>query len=201
MAYDKIPLSEATEPQLREFADMMGLDVTASTPLPSVRAAISSAWQMDYINVRPAPIADVMVGFPPEAVAGARALDPVAQPHVVHAITGERTQGGTGRDDPRVKLKISTEERDGKTIDDDVNIGVNGVVWQCKRGVELDVPYRVYEALLLTVKTVITNVTEGRESFDVHRDVPAYPFNVMAMPAPEAIAAWRARTDDVVFPA
>jgi hypothetical protein len=80
----------------------------------------------------------------------------------------------------------------------DVGVGVNGMVWQLKRDVNLDVPWRVVEALGLTDQDIVRHTEEGEVVITTSRRVQVqFP---LGMPSMDDIKAWRARTDDVFCP-
>ncbi len=75
---------------------------------------------------------------------------------------------------PKVKIKIHRTGAGPES--DDVYVGVNGVGFQIKRGVEVEVPEPVMKNLEDAIQTVYHKaVVDGKEVL-VPSQVPAYPF-------------------------
>lgn len=109
-----------------------------------------------------------------------------------------RLTGSLGRGDPRVVINIpfGSEDTIGRA---DVGVGVNGVVWQLRRGQNIKVPWRVVEALGLTEQDVIRHDMEKDEV--IITKAMRFPIQFPeGMPSRETIAEWRERTDDSFCP-
>lgn len=191
MKMQPIPVLDATPAQRRSFAtDFLGLDLEATDTDETIFAKIMAATnngETIYVQPEDDSAAHSQAGDPPPRVPGASAPADV-----------QRMQGTLGRDDPKVTIFINNEDRNGEIYDRDVNVGVNGTVWQLKRNMALTIPYRVYEALELAVRDSIThNPNTGEEH---STPVKAIPFNVQSMPSAAEVAAWRERVDSAFCP-
>lgn len=176
-------IDDATPEELREYAaSFLGIP-TDGIPNDQVLAKVRAANDGDTIYVRGAEAPPPQIGTPPM---------PVEEPEA------RRLVGGVGRDDPKVRLTLHAEERDGVVNNRHKEVGVNGVVWLLKRGVSLDVPYRVYLALNDAERDNISHDAEGNV---IRQRVKNTPFNVERMPSQAEIDAWHERTRDQFVPA
>ena len=105
---------------------------------------------------------------------------------------GRPGAGSLGQGDPRVKIMIPVVDSEDETGAQDVLVGVNGRAWQLRRGVELNIPIRVLEALQNASATIVRHNEEGEE---VRRDAKRVPFQVLDMPSEAAVAKWHEDTD------
>lgn len=79
----------------------------------------------------------------------------------------------------RVKLTVQEDGTPG--AEREIFVGVNGVGYRIKRGVEVEVPAEVVGVLRDAVKTVYsTERSENGSSTMIARDVPVYPFSTRA---------------------
>lgn len=174
-------IDDATADEVRLFASsFLGIPTDGQTD-DQVRAAVRAATETDAIYVRIQPEDHQQTGHPP--------LPPV----VATASDGEpvKLQGGLGHGDPKVRIVLHNEEKDGVIVSRHKEVGVNGVVWLLKRGVPIDIPYRVFLALDNANRDVITHNGEGEV---LTQSVKNTPFNVEQRPSAEEVAAWEART-------
>ncbi len=174
-------IDDATADEVRLFAaSFLGIPTDGQTD-DQVRAAVRAATETDVIYVRIEPEATHdQTGHPP--------LPPVV------ATSDEaptKLQGGLGHGDPKVRIILHNEEKDGVIVSRHKEVGVNGVVWLLKRGEEIDIPYRVYLALNNANRDVITHNGEGEV---MTQSVKNTPFNVVGMPTKDDIHAWEQRT-------
>ena len=192
MKMQPLPILEATPQQLRTFAtDFLGLDVEPEDTEQTLFAKIMAATNGNetiYIQPEGSEPQHSQAGDPPPRVAGATAPEDPAQ----------RMQGTLGRDDPKVTIFINNEDRNGEIYDRDVNVGVNGTVWQLQRNKPLTIPYRVFEALKLAVRDSITH--DPNTGVEHSTPVNAVPWSVQQMPSEAEIAAWRERVDSAFCP-
>jgi len=174
-------IDEASADEVRQFASSFLGIPTLDQSDDQVRAAVRAATETDVIYVRIPPEVQDQTGHPP--------LPPVAvSGDVVQQV---RLQGGLGHSDPRVRIVLHNEEKDGVIVSRHKEVGVNGVVWLLKRGEPIDIPYRVYHALNNANRDVITHNGEGEV---MTQSVKNTPFNVEMMPPADEIKAWEART-------
>ncbi|WP_022727224.1 hypothetical protein [Fodinicurvata sediminis] len=155
METKKIPIAEATEQQLRDFAESyLGISVPHNTKLETLRAKVSQAWTKDEIIVEVADAHQAQEGTPP----------PPATPE----------QQPPGKKQVRILIQ-RTDEPGG---DEAVPIGVNGRVMLVPRGQEVDIPEDYYQVL----KNAVTHRYEALPDGGINpepRKVPAYPFQVL----------------------
>lgn len=181
MKFVQKTIDEATPDELRAFAStFLGIPVEGSGDA-EVLAKVKAANEGSIIYVAQAEEATDQTGAPPVAVEAPAPL-----------------VGGLGRNDPKVRITLHAEERDGVVVSRHKEVGVNGVVWLLARGQSIEIPYRVFHALEIAERDNITHTQDGEV---VHSKVKNTPYNVEMMPPAEEIAAWRARTDSQFVPA
>ncbi len=169
-------------------ANVLNLDVTGSETDSQITAMIAAAQ----------PGSDTIFVAVDDATAIDAAdaqTDAAAQP--VADDSAGRLAGSLGRGDPRVTILIpATDDVIGRA---DVVVGVNGVIWQLKRSVDLDVPWRVVEALGLTVQDIVRHDIEKDEVIitKTPRYTVTYP---RGMPPRDLIEAWFERTKNEKLP-
>lgn len=93
-------------------------------------------------------------------------------------------------------ININKVDKNARNSADPVYVGVNGVGYAIKRGVNVVVPKAVVEALRNAVETVYEQVGEGRNAQIVATEVPSYGFQILAAnhardasPVPNAVTA------------
>jgi len=149
-----IPISEATEGQLRTFAqETLGIEIKASTGITKVRAAVESAWDRDIPVMEEA--AEVKVAGDAPAPVRASHLPP---------------------DEGLVRINIGIQEEAGGN--DPVHVGVNGKIMLIPRGKDVDIPERYLEALEHAVTFKYDSLPDGMGINPVPRKVQLYPFQV-----------------------
>jgi len=150
-----IPIANATEAQLREFAqDTLGIEIKASATLEQVRAQITPAWDRDI------PVAE---GSPEPVLAG-------DQPSPV---TEQQLEPPAGK----VRINIGIQEEAGGA--DPVPVGVNGRIMLIPRGKPVDVPECYVEALSHAVTFKYGTLPDGMGIDPVPRKVQLYPFQIL----------------------
>jgi hypothetical protein len=149
-----IPISEATQAQLRTFAqETLGIEIKATMSAEKVLAAVTSAWDRDI------PIMD-------DEVTGELAGD---QPHPVRDRHLPAEAG-------KVRINIGIQEDAGGS--DPVPVGVNGKIMLIPRGRDVDIPERYLEALKHAVTYKYDSLPDGMGINPVPREVQLYPFQV-----------------------
>lgn len=101
-----------------------------------------------------------------------------------------------GKGDPKWEINIpivETEDNSGKL---DVLVGVNGRVWQIKRGVDVVVPHRVAMALNDALADIVRHNDEGEVDI---RKAKRFPFNYSRKPSDAEIEAWEAAHNDLAL--
>lgn len=183
MSIRSIPLAEATADQARSFAtDFLNIDIEADANEATVRAAIERA--QPGVSTIFAQEADTPIPAEGEPIPPAL-LKP-------EEVTG-KLAGTLGQGDPRAVIEIPMVETDDDSGAADVFVGVNGRHWQLKRGVALNVPWRVVAALDLTVATIVRHDDAGDE---VRHDAKRLPYHFIEKPSAAEIDAWHERTKD-----
>lgn len=127
-------------------------------------------------------------------------IDRIDPPALNESLTenAARVAGSLGHIDPRAIIHImKIEGNEGETINDDVGVGVDGRIWQLKRGVDLNVPWRVVEALSLTEQTIIRHNDKGDV---IERTSRRIPYTIISQPSPEEIEEWHRKTDGLFCP-
>lgn len=185
MKFESKNIADATPAELRAFAQsFLGIPVDGMTDA-KVAASIRAAHEGETIFVTKADEPSDQTGSPPPEVVGSNVTE-----------VG-KTEGGLGRNDPKVQIMIHSEERDGVVTSHHKEVGVNGQVWLLKRGVSLTVPYRVYEVLNNAERDAITHDGQGEV---VSQKMKSTPFNVERMPPQAEIDAWRERVSKELMP-
>jgi hypothetical protein len=175
-------MDEATPQELKFYAStFLGLPTDNKTPAEITAMVRAANEGTDIWVAQAAEETSAQVGSPPPA-----------------PVTSGKLQGGRGSEDPRVRLTLHAEERDGVVISRHKEVAVNGYPWLLKRGESIEVPYRVYLALNAAERDAMTHDSEGTE---VHQKVKNVPFNIERLPSQEEIDAWHARTDSQFAPA
>ena len=189
MSISMKPIEEASAYELRAFAtNFLNLEMTGSESDVEVKALIQRAQpeaKTIFVNSEEAD----------EAM-------PLGQTTTISsddAYAGERQAGSLGKQDPRVIINSPVGSGDDVLSRSDVAVGVNGVVWQIKRGVDVDVPLRVVEALGLTEQDIVRHNFED-DSVIVTKAM-RFPINFpKGKPSDEVMKAWHDRVDDLVMP-
>lgn len=184
-AFETKSLGAASADELRQYAtSFLGIPTDGLSD-GEVVAKVRAANDGDTIYVRVAPEPADQTGAPPPEVEGAGTG------------TGGLV-GGLGHTDPKVRVTLHAEERDGVVTSRHKEVGVNGVVWLIKRGESVEIPLRVYYALASAERENITHDDEG--NVNIQR-VKNTPYNVERMPPQEEIDAWFERVHDDFVPA
>lgn len=189
-----VALDQATPSQRRAYATtFLQLDVADTSSDDEVLSAIQRAqpnvttiFAMD--EAAPAPVeAPTNGGF-------VAPVNPVLRPEEQN----RPTTGSLGHGDPRYIINIPVIDGDDTNdASQDVFVGVLGRAWQLRRGVDLNVPARVVEALKNTIATSYNHDDSGNETA---RDVKRIPYQTVEAPTAEQIADWHARTDHLLNP-
>lgn len=181
------PLAQASDEEIRDFCEVMQLDVSKAKSRAGLLGVLGSAWDKDYI-----PTTAV------QAIQADEELEAKAQQtDAVVPVATQRVSGGPGANDPIVVLKIQKTSLPGGR--DPVPVSVNGVAKVIQRELVAQVPYRFYLALQDALRE---EVTQDFETGDLRTDeVTNYPMQVMAMPSAEEIAEFHRRTDGELMPA
>ena len=181
-------ISDASETEIRNFAtQFLNLDIDSTARIEQVLAKIAQAQpgiETIFVNEEAEP----------EAL-----QDPEYQPDPSDS---GRIAGSLGKGDPRVTINIPKVDSADGLGGHDVGVGVNGVVWQLKRGFDLDIPLRVALALENAIQDVIEHDnSEGREGEVLVRTGPRIAFQwIPSRPSQEVIDEWRERTDKLFCP-
>lgn len=177
-------IDEASPEEVRGFAvSFLGLDIKDGDDASEVMAKVRAAHDSDQIFVQNLPVEE-------QGQTGHAPLP-------VESGNGAGLVGSLGRDDPKVRLTIHAEEKDGVIQNRHKEVGVNGRVWLLKRGESIVVPYRVFEALRNAERHIITMDTEGTTHEQV---VKATPYSVEVMPTADEIDQWHKKTDTMFVP-
>lgn len=184
--FTTIPMATASDAQLLQFAEMIGADIDSADGRTAFISKIHMiAPGIDAIRL-PEVASAPQGGSAPEAP-----MDFGDDPKAT-ALGAVRMH--TSFPDPRVILQIDNEERDGQTYSQDVNVGVNGKVFQLKRGTPLDVPARVWIALNNARRNVITHDSEGNVQ---ESSALSYPFTVIEPASQADLREWHEQTKEI----
>jgi len=191
----QIPIGEATPDQVRNFALMVGCDLSPNDSPETVTAKLKLVWQGATITAADTP-ADNIGALGGDLRTAPEDRQPGESSPFAAVARAERVVGSTGKNDPRVILQVQRPRfgNDVSKAQDYVTVAVNGVGFQIKSGQPVDVPYRVWEALNNAMRVEITHDDEGEV---VETSVHAYPFNVLERPSAREVEAWHQATDHV----
>jgi hypothetical protein len=196
MQFKLIQIAEASDNQLRDFVAMMGAEAGQNEARPNLEAKI----QQLSPGLTAIRLPDTGAPFDFEDQGGAPVRPEGYVDRNVETVApglSIRTEAGP-RIDPRVLIQINNDENNGEVNKEDVPVGVNGVVWQLKRGMPLDVPYRVLLVLMDAKRQIITHSTAQDNEGEVVTSIAyAYPFVVIKPADPEEVRAWHAAVDHV----
>lgn len=112
-------------------------------------------------------------------------------------VTGNRIAGSKGKRDPMATIFIPKTEMPMGA--DDVAVGVNGVVWQLKRGFDLPVPWRVVVALGYTEQDLVTHTETGDVVVNKSQRIP-FTFAADGHPDKADIEEWFKNTNEAFCP-
>lgn len=179
--FEKKNIDVATPDEIRAYAvQFLGIIDTDAND-DEILAKVRAATEGKEIFVATAPEETDQAGSNPRDVEG----------------RGGGLVGSFGRDDPKVRLTIHAEERDGVVVNRHKEVAVNGVAYLLKRGESIEIPYRYFLALENAERDSITHTSEGEVRT---QKVKNTPYNVERMPSPEEIKAWHERTDALFVP-
>lgn len=172
----QLPIAEASLAQLKAFAETMQLDLGRANTEAKVRAVLAGAWSENYIVV------DDEQANAEQAIRA----KPLTQ----------KVAGPAGSNDPIVVLKIAKTAYPGGK--DPIPVSVNGRALVLQRDMQIELPYRFYEALQKAIRQEVSqDVNTGEITVD---DVTNYPIQPISFPTAAEIAAWEEATNDEVFP-
>ena len=185
MAISPKKLADATPQERLAFAlHFLNLDVSSTDTDDHVTAKIKQAQ----------PGSDMIFVNAPDSVAEVAAQETESVTLKPEEGAGRLT-GTLGAGDPRATIFIPNVDTADGLGTRDVLVGVNGRAWQLKRGVDLDVPWRVVEALQNATADVVTHSQEPETLGDVNvQKAQRFGFSITRGPSQAEIEDWRART-------
>lgn len=179
-----IAFEDALPDQLREYAmQFLNLELPPEASDSQVRAAIQQASPgITQIFALEQPADEQPAIAPPEP----ETVRPEEQ--------ANRTAGTLGKGDPRAIIHIPVIETEDGSGGKDVILGVNGRAWQLKRGFDLDVPWRVVEALKNATQIVVRHNPETGD--ETRRSAQRFPFEFIKKPPEAEVEAWTKRMSE-----
>lgn len=182
-----VKLEDASAHQRLTYArDILNLELDTAHTDEQVMGLIRSAQPGN---------ANIFVADEHESVQDASGRIDAPMPEI--AGNNDRVAGSLGKDDPRALIRIPSIETEDGTGGADVAVGVNGRTWQLRRGEDLDVPWRVVEALKLTKEDIVRHDDVGDQTV---RTVDRVPFQILQGPSAAEIAAWSQRVGNQFCP-
>lgn len=176
----KLPIDEANEGQLRQFATMvLGISINASAGIDTIRARVAEAWQKDWIAVddEAAPDGAVVHGHSPNPV------------------TDEQHKPGLDKEGKRlVRIHINVTEETGG--DRAIQVGVNGKIMLIPRGKNVDIPEPYYHVLTHAISYKYDALKDGGIN-PTPRKVPLYPHQVLYRDVPEGEVERKAEEESI----
>lgn len=185
MAIHPVALADATPEQRFDFARLfLNLDVSPTDSEDAVLAKITAA-QPGVTQIFVAE-ADT-----PEQVAAQETEEVSLKPEESQG----KMAGTLGRGDPRAIIMIPATETEDGSGSRDVVVGVNGRAWQLKRGVDLNVPYRVVVALQNAEADIVRHRNdEGHEGEVTITKAKRFVVQIIEGPTKAEIDAWLERS-------
>lgn len=190
---DSVKLQDADAKQLRQYAELLGLEAKSGMNKPQLIALIQrsdpSIEEIPVKSEEAAPVVDLT-----QPSAAAPDIPPAPGPVVDRGgAPGVMPHYST---DPKVELTIAKTSE--TTRSKDVTVAINGDVFRMQRGQRVAVPYRVYLALQDAKEKQAVETGDEVNGIPVRewQEVYSYPFQVFSMPSDEEIAEWHARTDN-----
>lgn len=195
----RIPLDQADAKALTDFATLiLGLEVRPGTNATQLRGKIRQA--VPDIKDIPAPREEVAVPAPvaasplPTGYVPVDGEDPIARPAAISMPPSEALTHAER--DPKVKIRVF--KTPDKTKPREVTIQNGGYVVRLRRGEAVEVPLRIYFTLLDAKEMARVDSDDIDPVTQTHlwswEEVQSYPFEVLAMPSAEEIAAWQQAT-------
>ena len=185
MPQTRIPVAEATDAQLRSYAEtVLGIGFG---PNPGIKRDTILRKMAD------AGFDDTGIWLPDDGPAPDRIQ------HVAEDAPGGETVIRKGnpdnsRNDPMVNLRIA--EQPGAGGNRPVPVGVNGQIMLIPRNKDVDVPWRYFLAMRNAVQ-MIYETDPNTHELGEGREVPAHSVQVNTMPSAAEIAAWEERTQKI----
>jgi hypothetical protein len=181
---------DAQPGQIREYATtFLQLDLKGTESDAEILAAVKRAQPgQEYIFVKfdePEELQQVGGNVTAADLPDVRFVDDAA-----------RGKGTFGRNDPRCQIMIPPADTPDGNVD--VAVGVNGVVWQLKRGVDLDVPLRVWLALMAAQQELVTHNQETHDT--IISTALRFPIITNSRPSDAEIEAWKKETETQFCP-
>lgn len=171
--------ADATAAQIRDYAiNFLQLEVKPTATESDILALVQSAQPgQEFIFVtyeEPAALQEVGADVSAFDIPDVRVDD------------NARGKGTLGQRDPRCIIMIpATDTPDGQLA---VEVGVNGMCWQLKRGVDLDIPLRVFMNLMNTEQEIIRHDPDNDDV--ITTKALRFPIQVRSAPSAEEIAKW-----------
>lgn len=190
MAVKSVPITEATAEQKRSFVvNFLNLDLPTDASDSDVESAIMRAQPgttLIFVEEIEQPQAPAVA--PPSAFEdGGAGNVPLAPEEQVG-----RAVGSLGKKDPRWLIELPIVDTEDNSGSRDVLVGVNGRAWQIKRGVPVNLPQRVVEALDHAVTDILRHNPDTGD--DIRRSAKRHPYQIHERPTEAEIVAWREAT-------
>lgn len=167
MKLQKIPVEEATEQQLRDFArDVLGIEIHHSAKHATCIAKVKEAWDKPEIMVAVTEPAAEAGSDVPESKE-----EPAQPPRPVTAAQRPPKAG-------YVRVRIDIQDIPGGN--EPVPVGVNGKVMVVPRAKECDIPEAYYEVLENSVSHIYDPLPDGKGINPEPRKVPSIPVALIA---------------------
>jgi hypothetical protein len=158
MSQKRIPIAEASEAELRQFAEtVLGMSIHPGAKIETVRAKVQAAWDKAEIVL---PGDEVPKAAPP-GVAPRPVTDSQQPPE----------QG---------KVRIIIQRTEDAGGDQPVPVGVNGRVMLIPRGKEVDIPIPYFKVLQKAITHRFEDLGDGKGINPIPREVPLYPYQRVA---------------------
>lgn len=191
MSGTTVPLAEADFATLRQYALAIGIEVKHGFNSAQLRARIEHA--EPGVTDIPLTIGDAPPSPAAEAPAAPDNVTSIADAVTAAPATAPRYSVNNPSADPKVAIRV--HKTSDPTREKEVTIIVLGHVTRIRRGEKVEVPYRVFKALDTAIekRAVPSDRVNsfGTVEYD-YEEVHSYPFDVLAMPPAEEIAAYDA---------
>lgn len=170
MQQKKIPLAEASEAQLRDFAGRhLGMELPAGAKIETLRSKIRQAWTQPDIHVLDEHTAFV----------GGRSVS-LGDGFGSHGFVSNGIEHFMFEANGRKKVRVILNRSEEAGGSEPVQVGVNGKVMLVPRGEEVEIPVEYFEVLQNAVRHIFDPLKDG--GLSEPRKVPMYPYQLLPPP-------------------
>lgn len=186
MGTKSIPIEDATEDQLRQFAKNLGLDPHPAAKSLNLKGKIATVYSGDTIVVEVGE-EDENAGPVPTSPAEAETEAEPEAPLPAETSAVQPLPGAEEYPEPRYTIVIAeTPDKKGR---EPVPVCVNGRNMWIPRGQQVTIKHRYYHTLMNAVQTIYEQ-PDGPTGDMIPRNSLSYPVQLIQAPSDEELAGW-----------